>query len=213
LTSNEILEKLEELFPNAECELIHDNPFQLAVAVVLSAQATDVSVNKVTPNLFKKYPTPEKMAKATLEDIEAYIKSIGLYHNKAKSILGLAQGLVNEFDGVMPQTMEELLTLPGVGRKSANVILSVCFSVPAIAVDTHVERISKRLKFAAKNDSVLTVEKKLMKKIDKDKWNRAHHLFIFFGRYFCTARSPKCDECPFTTQCVDKKAKALKGII
>ncbi|MEG0076437.1 endonuclease III [Anaerorhabdus sp.] len=212
MTSSEILTKLEEMFPNAECELIHDNAFQLAVAVVLSAQATDVSVNKVTPKLFEVYPTPQAMAQADVKEIEKYIKTIGLYHNKAKSILGLAQGLVEKFDGIMPETMDELLTLPGVGRKSANVILSVCFNVPAIAVDTHVDRISKRLKFAYKNDSVLTVEKKLMKKIDKDKWNRAHHLFIFFGRYFCTARNPKCDECPFTSQCVDKKAKAMKGI-
>ncbi|SJZ79013.1 endonuclease III [Anaerorhabdus furcosa] len=213
MTSNEILDKLEEMFPNAECELIHENPFQLAVAVVLSAQATDVSVNKVTPELFKKYPTPQTMAKADIKDIEKYIKTIGLYHNKAKSILGLAQGLVGEFDGVMPQTMDELITLPGVGRKSANVILSVCFEVPAIAVDTHVERISKRLKFAYKNDTVLEVEKKLMRKIDKSRWNRAHHLFIFFGRYFCTARNPKCDECPFTEQCCDTKAKKMKGIV
>lgn len=201
------------MFPQAECELIHENPFQLAVAVVLSAQATDVSVNKVTPELFKKYPTPQTMAKADIKDIEKYIKTIGLYHNKAKSILGLAQGLVSEFNGVMPQTMDELITLPGVGRKSANVILSVCFEVPAIAVDTHVERISKRLKFAYKNDTVLEVEKKLMRKIDKSRWNRAHHLFIFFGRYFCTARNPKCDECPFTEQCCDTKAKKMKGIV
>lgn len=213
MTSNEILDKLEEMFPQAECELIHENPFQLAVAVVLSAQATDVSVNKVTPELFKKYPTPQTMAKADIKDIEKYIKTIGLYHNKAKSILGLAQGLVSEFNGVMPQTMDELITLPGVGRKSANVILSVCFEVPAIAVDTHVERISKRLKFAYKNDTVLEVEKKLMRKIDKSRWNRAHHLFIFFGRYFCTARNPKCDECPFTEQCCDTKAKKMKGIV
>ncbi|MFV0552825.1 MAG: endonuclease III [Anaerorhabdus sp.] len=209
---NEILDILEEMYPNAECELIHKNAFELAVAVVLSAQTTDVSVNKVTPKLFKKYSTPKKLAEANLEDIEECIKTIGLYRNKAKSIQGLAKGLITEFNGEMPQTMDELITLPGVGRKSANVIMSVCFGLPAIAVDTHVERISKRLNLAKKNDTVLEVEKKLMKKIDKDRWNRAHHLFIFFGRYFCTARNPQCDQCPFVQICTDKKAKAAKGI-
>lgn len=209
---NEILDILEEMFPNAECELIHRNAFELAVAVVLSAQTTDISVNKITPNLFEHYPTPQKMAGAQIKDLENCIKTVGLYHNKAKSIQGLAKGLVDNFNGEMPCTMDELITLPGVGRKSANVILSVCFDVPAIAVDTHVDRISKRLNLAKKNDSVLEVEKKLMKKLDKNRWNRAHHLFIFFGRYMCTARSPQCDQCPFVEICTDKYAKSLKGL-
>ena len=146
---DEILAALTAMFPDAHCELNHRNPFELAVAVVLSAQTTDVSVNKVTPRLFEKYPTPEALAEAPLEDIEDCIRRIGLYHNKAKSIQGLARGVVGQFGGVMPQTMEELTSLPGVGRKSANVIMSVCFGMPAIAVDTHVERVSKRLGLAA----------------------------------------------------------------
>ena len=196
---DEILAKLTEMFPDAHCELIHRNPFELAVAVVLSAQTTDVSVNKVTPQLFEKFPTPQALASASLEEIESCIHRIGLYHNKAKSIQGLARGVVEQFDGVMPQTMEELMSLPGVGRKSANVIMSVCFGMPAIAVDTHVERVSKRLRLAAPKDTVLEVEKKLMRKLPKSEWSHAHHLFIFFGRYFCKAKNPQCQDCPFTS--------------
>lgn len=210
MKTNDILDILEEMYPNAECELIHKNAFELAVAVVLSAQTTDVAVNKITPNLFKKYSTPKKLAEAPIEDIEHMIKTIGLYHNKAKSIQGLAFELLESFDGEMPRTLEELITLPGVGRKSANVILSVCYGIPAIAVDTHVERIAKRLNIAKKQDTVLQVEKKCMKKIDQNRWNRAHHLFIFFGRYFCTARNPKCNECPFFEICTDTKIKKVQ---
>ncbi len=209
---NEILDKMEVLFPNAECELVHRDAFELAVAVVLSAQATDISVNKVTPNLFAKYPTPKKMSEATVKSLEKEIKTIGLYRNKAKHIHGLATVVQEEFGGVMPDSMEKLMTLPGVGRKSANVIMSVCFGMPAIAVDTHVERISKRLGLAYKKDSVFQVEQKLMKKIPKERWTRAHHLFIFFGRYLCMARNPQCTECPFVSCCKDKLAKAKAGI-
>ncbi|MFV0479494.1 MAG: endonuclease III [Anaerorhabdus sp.] len=204
---NQILNELEKMFPDAKCELIHESAFQLAVAVVLSAQATDVSVNKVTPQLFKKYPTSLAMAKASIRDLEKEIKTIGLYRNKAKHIHGLAAMLEGEFNGVMPQTLEELIVLPGVGRKSANVILSVCFGIPAIAVDTHVERIAKRLGLAYKKDSVLQVEKKLMKKVPQERWTKAHHLFIFFGRYFCTAKNPQCESCVFRLQCKDALAK------
>lgn len=204
---DEILAKLTEMFPDAHCELIHRNPFELAVAVVLSAQTTDVSVNKVTPQLFEKFPTPQALASASLEEIESYIHRIGLYHNKAKSIQGLARGVVEQFDGVMPQTMEELMSLPGVGRKSANVIMSVCFGMPAIAVDTHVERVSKRLRLAAPKDTVLEVEKKLMRKLPKSEWSHAHHLFIFFGRYFCKAKNPQCQDCPFTFFCREYQAQ------
>jgi len=204
---DEILAKLTEMFPDAHCELIHRNPFELAVAVVLSAQTTDVSVNKVTPQLFEKFPTPHALASASLEEIESCIHRIGLYHNKAKSIQGLARGVVEQFDGVMPQTMEELMSLPGVGRKSANVIMSVCFGMPAIAVDTHVERVSKRLRLAAPKDTVLEVEKKLMRKLPKSEWSHAHHLFIFFGRYFCKAKNPQCQDCPFTSFCREYQAQ------
>ena len=204
---DEILAKLTEMFPDAHCELIHRNPFELAVAVVLSAQTTDVSVNKVTPQLFEKFPTPQALASASLEEIESCIHRIGLYHNKAKSIQGLARGVVEQFDGVMPQTMEGLMSLPGVGRKSANVIMSVCFGMPAIAVDTHVERVSKRLRLAAPKDTVLEVEKKLMRKLPKSEWSHAHHLFIFFGRYFCKAKNPQCQDCPFTSFCREYQAQ------
>lgn len=198
---NEILDVMESMFPNAHCELIHDSHFQLAVAVVLSAQTTDARVNSETPALFAKYPTAQTMREAPIKDIEFLIRKIGLFRNKAVSIKGLANELMERFDGVMPNTMDELLMLPGVGRKTANVILSVCFDIPAIAVDTHVERVSKRLKFAKMEDNVLEVEKKLMKKIPKYRWNKSHHLMIFFGRYFCKAKNPNCTECPFTMQC------------
>lgn len=205
MKTQEILDKLTELFPDAQCELVHRNPFELAVAVTLSAQTTDVSVNRITPALFEKYPTPQLMAEADIADIEELIHSIGLYRNKARNIKGLAQGLVDMFDGEVPHTREELTMLPGVGRKSANVIMSVCFNEPAIAVDTHVERVSKRLGLAKKDDTVLEVEKKLMRKIRKDEWCHAHHLFIFFGRYLCKARQPECERCPFTSICKEYK--------
>ncbi len=204
-----ILDILKKQFPDAQCELLHEDAFQLAVAVVLSAQATDVSVNKVTPSLFKMYPDAKSMAKASINDLETHIKTIGLYHNKAKSILGLAQKVVSDYDGIMPHTMDELIKLPGVGRKSANVILSECFGIPAIAVDTHVERISKRLGLAKIDDSVLEVEKKLMKSIKKEEWTNTHHLFIFFGRYFCKAKNPMCYECKLIDICKEKKKNLL----
>ena len=201
IDTNFILDEMEKLFPDAECELIHKNPYELAVAVTLSAQTTDASVNKITPSLFAAYPTPYDLSKAEVKDIENHIKSIGLYRNKAKNLKGMATGIVELYGGEVPRTMEELTVLDGVGRKSANVIMSVCFDIPAIAVDTHVERISKRLRLAYENDDVYKVEKKLMKKINKSRWNKAHHLFIFFGRYKCTARNPKCENCPFTDFC------------
>ena len=201
---NTILEELDVLFPKAHCELKHKNPYELAVAVVLSAQTTDIAVNNVTPNLFKKYPTPKKLANAKLEDIEKLIARLGLYHNKAKAIQGLATTMVNNFHGEVPNTMEDLVSLPGVGRKCANVILSECYGIPALAVDTHVERVAKRLGFARKNDSVLTVEKKLKKKIPEERWIKTHHQFIFFGRYLCHARNPECFKCPFVDICKEK---------
>lgn len=206
-----IFNTLNEMFPDAHCELEHRNPFELAVAVILSAQATDASVNRVTPILFEKYPTCEIMAEAQIEDIERCIHSIGLYHSKAKNIHAMAKKLKEDFNGEMPQTMEELITLPGVGRKSANVILSVCFDVPALAVDTHVERISKRLGLAYKKDDVLTVEKKLMKKFPKERWSHTHHLMIFFGRYFCKAKNPQCKDCKLIDLCKEKNKNSSIG--
>lgn len=199
-----ILDTLDEMFPQAHCELNHRNAYELCVAVVLSAQTTDISVNKVTPALFEKYPDVISLAQARQEDVEACIKSIGLYRSKAKNIIGLAQYAHEYYKDEIPSEMEKLVKMPGVGRKSANVVLSVCYGIPAFAVDTHVERISKRLGFARKNDSVLEVEKKLMKKIPKNRWNDMHHKFIFFGRYFCTAKKPNCAACPMVDICKEK---------
>lgn len=202
---NDILYQLDVLFPQATCELVYHCPHELLIAVVLSAQTTDKAVNKVTPILFQTFPTIESLANASLEDIENCIKTIGLYRNKAKSVKGLANQLLNDFNGIVPKTRKQLMTLPGVGRKTANVVLSECYHIPAIAVDTHVERISKRLGLAKQQDDVLTVEKKLMRKIDRNLWSKAHHQFIFFGRYLCTAKSPKCQECTVSQYCKERR--------
>ena len=210
MTIQEILANLDNLYPDAHCELNHSNSYQMAVAVILSAQTTDASVNKVTPRLFKKYPTIQKLAKGKIKDIESCIASLGLYHNKAKMIQGFADEVVERFNGKIPQTISELVTLPGVGRKCANVILSECFNIPALAVDTHVDRISKRLKLANNSDTVEAVERKLKKKVPKERWIKTHHQMIFFGRYLCHSRNPECERCPFTKDCryFKKKVKA-----
>jgi endonuclease III len=197
-----IVHALEKMFPNAKVELNHKNSFELLVAVVLSAQTTDVSVNKVTPKLFRLFPTPEKLAKAKLVDIEACIKQIGLFRNKAKHIKALSQILLYEHQGVVPNNRKALEELPGVGRKTANVVLSNAFGIPAFAVDTHVARVSIRLGLAEPNDHVVEIEKKLMKHFDQSLWQQLHHQMIFFGRYHCTAKKPKCAECPLYDQCI-----------
>jgi endonuclease-3 len=202
-----ILDELEKMFPDAKVELNHKNHFELLVAVVLSAQTTDVSVNKVTPQLFENYPTPHDLAKADLQHVETLIKTIGLYRNKAKHIVMLSEALVEKHQGEVPSTREELEALPGVGRKTTNVVLSNAFGIPALAVDTHVDRVSKRLGLAKPNDSVLDVEKKLMRKFPKDTWKKIHHQLIFFGRYHCLAKNPKCDICPLYDLCVYKDKK------
>ncbi len=207
MSINEILENLDILFPDARCELDHKNNYEMVVAVILSAQTTDVSVNKVTKSLFQKYPTAESLANANIKDIEKEICSLGLYRNKAKAIQEMAKELTTRYDGVVPNTMKELTTLSGVGRKCANVILSECYNIPSLAVDTHVNRVSKRLGLAKKDDSLLDVERKLKRKIPRDKWIKSHHQFIFFGRYLCHARNPKCDKCPFTSICKEYKSK------
>lgn len=199
----EAIEIMGEMFPDAKCELVHQNPFQLLIAVILSAQATDVSVNKATPALFAAYPTPTALAQAPLEDIQVKIKTIGLYRNKAKNIKACAQMLLDRFGGEVPETREELMQLPGVGRKTANVVLGDAFGIPAIAVDTHVERVSKRLRICKQSASVLEIEETLMKKIPKNLWVTAHHRIIFFGRYHCLARNPKCEGCPLLFLCAD----------
>lgn len=196
-----IIENLNKLYPDAECELIHRNNFELLIAVVLSAQTTDASVNKVTKNLFAKYPDAYTLSQANLEDVMSLIKSIGLYQNKAKNIINLAKDLVKKFDGEVPSTREELESLSGVGRKTCNVILSNCFNYPAFAVDTHVSRVSKRLLIANKDDDVNTIEKKLMRFFPSELWGKLHHQFIFFGRYKCKAKNPNCEDCPFINNC------------
>ncbi len=184
-----------EIFPEAECELIHQNAFELLIAVMLSAQTTDVSVNRITLQLFAAFPTPEAFEHATVEEVQEHIKSIGLYRNKAKYIKGCCHKLVTEFNGQVPETLEELQSLPGVGRKSANVVLSVAFGVPAIAVDTHVERVTKRLGIVPQKANVREVEEVLMKKLPPELWGKAHHRLIFFGRYQCSARKHDHEKC------------------
>ncbi|MCL2864858.1 MAG: endonuclease III [Lachnospiraceae bacterium] len=203
------LEEMGHMFPDAHCELNHSNPFELVVAVSLSAQCTDVLVNKVTKNLFQKYKTPEDYLAVPLEELQEDIRSIGLYRNKAKNLQKMCQSLLEDYNGVVPNEREKLETLAGVGRKTANVVLAVAFNVPTIAVDTHVERVSKRLAFCRQKDSVLEVEKTLMKKIPKEQWTLSHHRLIFFGRYFCRAQKPSCSNCPLAHLCKEGK-KRLK---
>lgn len=203
----EVVNIMAEMFPEAVCELTHRNPFELLIAVSLSAQATDVSVNKVSPALFEKYPTPEAFVAAPVEDIMEAIRTIGLFRNKARNIKACCQLLLEKFNGEVPRTREELVELPGVGRKTANVVLGDAFGVPAIAVDTHVERVSKRLRIVKQAASVLEVEKTLMRKIPEDMWVSTHHRMIFFGRYHCLARNPKCDVCPLLDLCQDGKQR------
>jgi endonuclease-3 len=204
------LDHMGNMFPNAHCELVHGNPFELVIAVALSAQCTDVLVNKVTKNLFQKYQTPEDYLSVSLEELQNDIRSIGLFRNKAKNIQKLCQLLLDEYDGDFPQDRDELQKLPGVGRKTANVVVSVAFGIPAIAVDTHVERVSKRLGFCRWKDSVLEVEKTLMKKVPEEEWSVTHHRMIFFGRYHCKAQNPQCETCPLLSLCREGK-KRMKG--
>lgn len=201
------IKKMMEMFPEAHGELVSRTPFELLISVILSAQATDVSVNKATPALFASYPTPEALALAPIDDIISKIKTIGLYRNKAKNIKACAQQLIADFNGEVPQTREELMTLAGVGRKTANVVMGDAFGLPAIAVDTHVERVSKRLRICSLKASVLEVEETLMKKIPKSLWVKTHHTLIFFGRYHCLARNPKCIVCPLLDICQEGKTR------
>ncbi|MGP4071914.1 endonuclease III [Piscibacillus sp. B03] len=206
----QVLDTLEEMFPDAECELNHTNEFELLVAVVLSAQATDALVNKVTPDLFKKYKTPEDYLAVSLEELQNDIKRIGLYRNKAKNIRKLSADLIDKHDGQVPSNYNDLINLAGVGRKTANVVMSVAFGEPAIAVDTHVERVSKRLGICRWKDSVLEVEKTLMRKVPEEKWSDTHHRMIFFGRYHCKAKSPNCPECPLLEICREGQKRMKK---
>lgn len=207
------LEEMDKMFPDAHCELVHDNPFELTIATLLSAQCTDVLVNKVTKDLFKKYKTPEDYLAVSLEELQNDIRSIGLYRNKAKNIQALCEKLIKEFNGEIPQTREQLVTLPGVGRKTANVVLSVAFDIPALAVDTHVERVSKRLGLCRLKDTVLEVEETIMKKTPIEKWSKTHHQLIFFGRYHCKAQNPQCGECPLLDLCREGQKRLKRGLV
>ena len=202
-----ILDYLDELFPKAYCELEYSKDYELLIAIVLSAQTTDKKVNKVTRVLFQKYSSVKDLANAQVEDIENIIREIGTYKKKSVFVKEIANRLMNDYGGVVPNDADYLITLPGVGRKTINVFLAEFYGVPAIAVDTHVERVSKRLRLATVSDDVVAVEKKLMKKIPKERWIKTHHQFIFFGRYFCKAQNPNCKECKFVNICRYNKNK------
>lgn len=200
----EILDRLETMHPEAACALDFGTRFQLLSAVMLSAQTTDVSVNKVTPHLFAKYPTPEAMAEADPSDVEQIIKTIGLYKNKSKNIVALSKMLVSDYGGEVPGNYDDLVKLPGVGRKTANVVLAEGFGQARIAVDTHVFRVSNRIGLTCGKDP-LEVEKGLMDRLPEEQWSRAHHLLIFHGRKVCHARKPDCENCLLSEYCMYHK--------
>jgi endonuclease-3 len=199
-----ILRALDEAYPSAVCALIHHSPWELLVATILSAQCTDARVNMVTPELFRRYPTPQAMSKATLPAIEKIIRSTGFFHNKAKSIQGAAKAVVERFGGQVPETLTELITIPGAARKTANVVLGVSFKkAEGVVVDTHVFRIAHRLGLA-KGDTPQKVEQELMKVSPQDRWIDFSHQIIHHGRQVCIARKPKCDQCNLEQLCHSK---------
>lgn len=197
---HKVLELLSQSYSDAESMLNYNSPFELLVATILSAQCTDERVNKVTEELFKKYNTPEKMINLTNVQLEKYISSCGLANTKSNNILSTCHILLNKYNGDVPNTMEDLIELPGVGRKTANVVLSNAFNIPAIAVDTHVFRVSNRIGIV-RGKNVLETEKLLMENIPKDMWSQAHHWLIYHGRQVCKARKPLCRECILTDYC------------
>ncbi len=196
-----VLQWFEANAQSATTELHYTNPFQLLIAVMLSAQCTDKRVNAITPPLFEAYPTPEALAAASPDEVYEYIKSCSYPNNKAKNLVKMAQKLVNDFGGKVPADIDSLLTIPGVGRKTANVMLAVAFDVPAMPVDTHVFRVSNRLGLTDNAKTPLEVEKELVKYIPKEFLSKAHHWLILHGRYVCTARNPKCEECGLREYC------------
>ena len=199
-----ILKGLDEAYPNAVCALNHRSPWELLVATILSAQCTDVRVNMVTPELFRRFPTPAAMAKAPLPELEEIIRTTGFFRNKAKSIQGAAKKIIEDFGGQVPQTLAELITVPGAARKTANVVLGVCFSkAEGVVVDTHVFRISRRLELA-KGDTAEKVEQELIQVLPRDRWISFSHQIIQHGRQVCDARKPKCDQCSLEPLCRSK---------
>jgi endonuclease-3 len=203
-----ILKLLDEYYPDADVTLDFKNPLELVVATVLSAQCTDVRVNQVTPAVFKKYATAQAYARAPQEELEEAIRSTGFFRNKAKSIKAICQGLVEKFHGEVPADLAELVKLPGIGRKTANVILGNAFGVPGIVVDTHMGRVSQRLGLTANQDPV-KIEFDLMPLVPKEKWTKFSHQMIWHGRSICTARNPKCPQCPLLPYCV--YGQAIQG--
>lgn len=187
--------------PDAQTELHYSNPYELLVAVILSAQCTDKRINQITPALFQRFPDPYMLAASTPEEVFQYIRTVSYPNNKAKHLVGMAQKLTTEFNGVVPSTIEELQKMPGVGRKTANVIASVVYHAPAIAVDTHVFRVANRLGLTQNARTPLAVEKQLMQYLPKETLGTAHHWLILHGRYICLARRPKCEVCPITWFC------------
>ncbi|MHC4818889.1 MAG: endonuclease III [Planctomycetota bacterium] len=196
-----VVRRLHGEYPDADCALVHKNAFELAIATILSAQCTDDMVNRVTPTLFRRYPTPEKLARARTATIEKLIHATGFFRNKTKSILGLARKLMSDFDGRVPQTMEELLTLPGVARKTANVILGVAYGkAEGVVVDTHVNRLTNRLGLTEHTDPK-KIERDLMELLPRTEWIAVGHLLIWHGRRVCSARRPACDRCLLSDRC------------
>lgn len=196
-----ILDQIEKQFPNASCELLYHNIYELIVAVSLSAQTTDKAVNVVTPALFQNYPDVYHLAQANPRDVQMYIKTIGLSNTKSKNIVAMAQIIVEKYQGIVPSQQSDLESLPGVGRKTANVVLTEGYKIPRIPVDTHVERVSKRLGIVPYDASVVQVEETLMSLIEEERWHKAHHLLLFMGRYKCLARNPKCEDCFYKENC------------
>lgn len=200
-TSLEIINEIKKIIPNPKCELDFNNNFELICAVLLSAQTTDKRVNVVTKELFSKYPTPQALMNAEYNDVYNIILSLGLAKNKAKNIIELSKKLHEEYNDILPNSIEELTKLPGVGRKTANVVLALGFNIPSIAVDTHVHRMSIRLGYAKKDFSVLECEEQLKKYIPKELWIEAHHLLLLYGRYYCKAINPDCKNCKLIEYC------------
>lgn len=198
--TRKILDTLAEMYPDAHCELDFRNPFELLIATILSAQSTDRQVNKVTARLFAKFPTPASFLSLTEEELAEHIRTLGLFRNKSKNILKTCEILVQEYNGEVPQDRAQLEALPGVGRKTANVVLSNAFGIPALAVDTHVQRVSNRLALAD-SENVLETERQLMKRVPRAEWSDTHHRLIWHGRRICSARNPKCHQCELLPYC------------
>jgi endonuclease-3 len=199
--SKEIINELRLLIPEPKCELNFTNNFELICAVMLSAQTTDKRVNIITPALFSKYPDSKALMNAEYQDVLEIIKSLGLAKNKAQNLIALSKVIEEQFDGRIPNTLEELIKLPGVGRKTASVVLALGFGIPAFPVDTHVHRVAYRLGYSKNNDEVIKTEEKLKRYIPKDQWIETHHLLLLFGRYTCKSINPKCNDCKLIKYC------------